>query len=227
MVPIKEYQPISLIGLQYKIIAKLLANRLLEVIDGVVSFEQPGFIKGCQILDGLSPTLGSEASQFSGLLELIQQLTTSNTPDRAVFRGVQYIWIFKLHSSRTYVVSAMRKHIEESTLRSTTGETKWNNTLPIKVNIFAWRLALDRLPTRFNLDSRRVNLDLVRCTICDDAIEMTQHLFVDCTISKSLWSMVMRWWGFDDHSMDMGNLLKWADTVNLSSPLKECFDAVI
>nr|GFB65585.1 RNA-directed DNA polymerase, eukaryota, reverse transcriptase zinc-binding domain protein [Tanacetum cinerariifolium] len=53
----------------------------------------------------------------------------------------------------------MRKHIEESTLGSTIGETKWNNTLPIKVYIFAWRLALDRLPTRFNLDSRGVDLD--------------------------------------------------------------------
>ncbi|GJZ22493.1 putative RNA-directed DNA polymerase [Tanacetum coccineum] len=131
-----------------------------------------------------SPTLGSEASQFSGLMELLHQFTTSNTPDN---------WIFTLHSFRTYFVSAMRKHIEESTLGSTIGETKWNNTLPIKVNIFAWRLALDRLPTRFNLDSRGVDLDSVRCAICDDAIETIQHLFVDCTISKSLWSMVTRW----------------------------------
>ncbi|PWA91010.1 hypothetical protein CTI12_AA095230 [Artemisia annua] len=111
---------------------------------------------------------------------------------------------------RNSILSMLRK---ESTLGSTIVKTKWNSTLPIEVNIFAWRLALDRLPTRFNLDTRGIDLDSVRCAICDDAIETTQHFFVDCTISKSLWSMVTRWWGFDDHPMDVGNLIKWADMV--------------
>nr|XP_043639112.1 uncharacterized protein LOC122610185 [Erigeron canadensis] len=42
---ISDYHPISLIGLQYKIIAKLLATRLANVIDSVVSSEQTAFIK--------------------------------------------------------------------------------------------------------------------------------------------------------------------------------------
>ncbi|KAI3763779.1 hypothetical protein L2E82_13776 [Cichorium intybus] len=49
---VKDYRPISLIGCQYKIIGKLLANRLANVIDGIVSKEQSAFIKGRQILDG-------------------------------------------------------------------------------------------------------------------------------------------------------------------------------
>ncbi|GJU81563.1 putative RNA-directed DNA polymerase, eukaryota, reverse transcriptase zinc-binding domain protein, partial [Tanacetum coccineum] len=48
----KDYRPISLIGLQYKIISKLLANRIAKVIEGVISVEQSAFIKGRQILDG-------------------------------------------------------------------------------------------------------------------------------------------------------------------------------
>jgi len=47
-----DFRPISLIGCQYKIIGKLLANRLAMVIDSVVSSEQSAFIKGRQILDG-------------------------------------------------------------------------------------------------------------------------------------------------------------------------------
>ncbi|GJY87219.1 RNA-directed DNA polymerase, eukaryota, partial [Tanacetum coccineum] len=47
-----EFYPISLIGCQYKIIGKLLANRLAMVIDSIVSPEQSAFIKGRQILDG-------------------------------------------------------------------------------------------------------------------------------------------------------------------------------
>ncbi|PWA47507.1 RNA-directed DNA polymerase, eukaryota [Artemisia annua] len=47
-----DFRPISLIGCQYKIIGKLLANRLAMVIDSIVSPEQSAFIKGGHILDG-------------------------------------------------------------------------------------------------------------------------------------------------------------------------------
>ncbi|GJW01987.1 putative RNA-directed DNA polymerase [Tanacetum coccineum] len=47
-----DYRPISLIGCQYKVIAKVLANRLLQVVGSVVSEVQTTFIKGRQIVDG-------------------------------------------------------------------------------------------------------------------------------------------------------------------------------
>ncbi|GJT77168.1 RNA-directed DNA polymerase, eukaryota [Tanacetum coccineum] len=49
---VKDFRPISLIGCQAKIIGKLLANRLAEVVSSVVGIEQSAFIKGRQILDG-------------------------------------------------------------------------------------------------------------------------------------------------------------------------------
>nr|GFB58071.1 RNA-directed DNA polymerase, eukaryota, reverse transcriptase zinc-binding domain protein [Tanacetum cinerariifolium] len=49
---LKDFRPISLIGCQYKIIGKILANRLSLVIDDIVSQEQSAFIKGRQIMDG-------------------------------------------------------------------------------------------------------------------------------------------------------------------------------
>ncbi|GKA66196.1 RNA-directed DNA polymerase, eukaryota, reverse transcriptase zinc-binding domain protein [Tanacetum coccineum] len=49
---VSDFRPISLIGAQYKIIAKVMANRLAQVIDSVISREQTAFIKHRQILDG-------------------------------------------------------------------------------------------------------------------------------------------------------------------------------
>ena len=43
---IKDYRPISLIGSQYKIIGKLLANSIALVVEDIVSMEQPAFVKG-------------------------------------------------------------------------------------------------------------------------------------------------------------------------------------
>ena len=43
---VRYFRPISLIGCQYKIFGKILANLLAEVIGSVVSMEQSAFIKG-------------------------------------------------------------------------------------------------------------------------------------------------------------------------------------
>ena len=48
---IKDYRPISLLRGLYKILAKVLANRLRRVIDKVVSPSQNAFVEGRQILD--------------------------------------------------------------------------------------------------------------------------------------------------------------------------------
>jgi len=50
---LNDFRPISLVGSMYKIITKLLANRLRLVISSVVSKIQSAFIKNRQILDGI------------------------------------------------------------------------------------------------------------------------------------------------------------------------------
>ncbi|GJR95801.1 cysteine-rich receptor-like protein kinase [Tanacetum coccineum] len=47
-----DYRPLSLIGCQYKIIAKVLANHLKHVLPSVVGEVQMAYIKGRQIIDG-------------------------------------------------------------------------------------------------------------------------------------------------------------------------------
>jgi hypothetical protein len=50
-ISLKDFRPISLVGGIYKIIAKVLANRLKTVLEKVISKSQSAFIKGRQILD--------------------------------------------------------------------------------------------------------------------------------------------------------------------------------
>ena len=50
---LNDFRPISLVGSLYKILAKVLANRLRSVIGNVVSESQSTFVKGKQILDGI------------------------------------------------------------------------------------------------------------------------------------------------------------------------------
>jgi hypothetical protein len=50
-VDLKDFRPISLVSSVYKIIAKVLANRLRRVVEKIISNPQNAFVRGKQILD--------------------------------------------------------------------------------------------------------------------------------------------------------------------------------
>nr|GEZ46663.1 RNA-directed DNA polymerase, eukaryota, reverse transcriptase zinc-binding domain protein [Tanacetum cinerariifolium] len=67
----------------------------------------------------------------------------------------RYVW--SLGSSGDYSVASMRKVIDDNRSPNVFTSTRWVKCMPIKVNVFAWKVKMDALPTRFNI-SRRENL---------------------------------------------------------------------
>jgi hypothetical protein len=53
VVNIQDFRPISLIVSIYKLLAKVLANRLASVLDGVISESQNSFVGGRKFLDSV------------------------------------------------------------------------------------------------------------------------------------------------------------------------------
>ncbi|GKC76731.1 RNA-directed DNA polymerase, eukaryota, partial [Tanacetum coccineum] len=58
--------------------------------------------------------------------------------------------------------------------------------IPIKVNVLAWKISMDRLPTRVNLHRRGVQVSPISCPICCEAIENLDHLLFCCDLAKDI-----------------------------------------
>ncbi|GJR14581.1 RNA-directed DNA polymerase, eukaryota, reverse transcriptase zinc-binding domain protein [Tanacetum coccineum] len=161
---------------------------------------------------------GPEKVQLDGLNNLILHFVPSSSQDS---------WEFSLNDSQCFTVSSMRKHIESFILSIDAEKLRWNNLIPIKLNILTWRISLDRIPTRSNLDSKGIDLDSRLCPVCNDEIKTSQHLLIDCSIAKSSWILVSKWWGFHDYPKDLPSLIKRADNTNLPTKFAHFFDAVV
>ncbi|GJW67775.1 RNA-directed DNA polymerase, eukaryota, reverse transcriptase zinc-binding domain protein [Tanacetum coccineum] len=70
----------------------------------------------------------------------------------------------------------------------------WNSWVPRKVSICAWRVFLDRLPTRANLVHRGIQVQNPCCVLCEDNLESMNHCFFSCPKIKILWLKIWNWW---------------------------------
>ncbi|GJV55226.1 reverse transcriptase domain-containing protein [Tanacetum coccineum] len=62
-----------------------------------------------------------------------------------------------------------------------------------RVNVFMWRLSLDRLPHRLNLSSRGMDIPTISCPSCNANVESANHVFFECDIATDMWKLVFRW----------------------------------
>lgn len=67
----------------------------------------------------------------------------------------------------------------------------WKSHAPLKAQISTWRLALDRLPTKFNLN-KCINLapKELFCCCCHQLSETSDHFFIHCAEVHRLWCEV-------------------------------------
>ncbi|PWA77908.1 reverse transcriptase zinc-binding domain-containing protein [Artemisia annua] len=108
-----------------------------------------------------------------------------------------------------FTVKSARLAIDKKLLISDTKVTRWSKLVPIKVNVMGWRLSIDKLPTRVNLDARGIDILSVLCPVCGECTESTSHIFFECSFVSQVYKMFERWW--DIHIPETRCYQQWLD----------------
>ncbi|GJX40177.1 RNA-directed DNA polymerase, eukaryota, reverse transcriptase zinc-binding domain protein [Tanacetum coccineum] len=116
-------------------------------------------------------------------------------------------WVWSLEGSGDFSVALIRKLIDDKRLPDVSSKTRWIKAVPIKVNVHAWNVRLDCLPTRINISRRGIDIDSILCPICGNAVESLRHLFFDCHVVKVIFRKISRWW--DVSYMEMSSYEEW------------------
>ncbi|GKC28788.1 RNA-directed DNA polymerase, eukaryota, partial [Tanacetum coccineum] len=105
--------------------------------------------------------------------------------------------------------------------------TRWNRCVPIKVNVFLWRLSLNKLPSRVNLDRKCIDVGSVLCPICQDDVESVNHTFFSCEMAKVLWDLLARWWELDiPVCANISEWYSWLDSLHASPKVRSFLEGV-
>nr|GEV79118.1 hypothetical protein [Tanacetum cinerariifolium] len=165
-----------------------------------------------------APRGGAEEDQFIQLVDLVDSITISNSNDR---------WVWLLESFGEFSVHSARTYIDDLLLPTVGSPTIWVKVVSIKINIFAWKIYLDKLPTRLNLSLRGIDIPSIICPNCSLAGESCSHLFFSCSLARLLWSKVARWWDFDIPDFSAcEEWITWFKTIRLPKVVKEVLEAV-
>ncbi|XP_071704195.1 uncharacterized protein [Rutidosis leptorrhynchoides] len=145
--------------------------------------------------DGLGnwayPPMGRTNSELTELRDTVRNLQ--------LIEDKKDCWSWNLNSKGTYMVKDCSVLVDKVILPRAVNsiESLRNGLVPKKVEVFIWRARLGRIPVRFELDKRGIDLNSVRCSICDGDIETVEHILFSCQMATDIWAKVLKWWGYN------------------------------
>ncbi|GKA00995.1 RNA-directed DNA polymerase, eukaryota, reverse transcriptase zinc-binding domain protein [Tanacetum coccineum] len=165
-----------------------------------------------------SPRGGVEETQVEELKALIQNVELNQGKDK---------WKWSGNKSGEYSVSSARYLIDTKLLPKGNMVTRWIRYVPIKVNILAWKVMSNSLPTRFNISRRGIDIESLSCVNCETGIETVNHLFFSCDLAKRISHLIARWWDVPHVDIDSyDNWRIWIDTIKLPKKNKNMLEGV-
>ncbi|KAJ0923638.1 putative RNA-directed DNA polymerase [Helianthus annuus] len=159
--------------------------------------------KGCCVRDRLQKVPGENTNRItwgwlrypSSLQELAELEALTNIVMQSSLSESKDVWSWASDPTGAFSVKSVKKLLNNSYNQPMVNNFEWNSWVPRKVNIFGWRTAIDRLPTRAALARRNISMASTCCPLCGEGEETIQHLLTECMVSSVTWQMVSGWIG--------------------------------
>nr|GEW04786.1 RNA-directed DNA polymerase, eukaryota [Tanacetum cinerariifolium] len=157
-------------------------------------------------------------STWDDLNSVLGSVTLSASKDK---------WICDLNGDGVFRVKEVCTILDDVFFPSAADATRWVKYILIKINVFAWRARLDRLPTRSNLVRRGVVLDSSLCSMCGLVPEDIHHVLFRCDTAKLVFRRICRWWDLDWHDLlSFSDWNAWFSAIRLPSMIKLVLEGV-
>nr|GEV62670.1 RNA-directed DNA polymerase, eukaryota [Tanacetum cinerariifolium] len=106
-------------------------------------------------------------------------------------------------------------------------KTRWVKVVPIKINVMAWKVRFDFLPTLLNLSRRDLELESILCPNCNKEVESTSHIFFACLMVRDLYRKIASWWELSYSEFDSyDDWLDWFQVLKLHSKHRDVLEGL-
>ncbi|XP_022004390.1 uncharacterized protein LOC110901948 [Helianthus annuus] len=102
-------------------------------------------------------------------------------------------WHWKYDVNGNFTVAGIKKILSSVNHDSPVRAFEWNNWVPKKVAIVAWRAEMEQLPTKSAFMARNVPVQGQDCVFCGEYAETSEHIFVGCQFAQSVWLNITVW----------------------------------
>ncbi|KAJ0450914.1 putative RNA-directed DNA polymerase [Helianthus annuus] len=131
------------------------------------------------------PTSSEEKKEWEALSAILLQQSVGRNDD---------MWSWKENTAKGFSVKDVRKEIAGSIdVNMAPGVFEWSKIATAKVNLFVWRAAEGRIPTKIALASRGIQVGSTVCKVCGAAPETADHIFIQCLFAKEVWLLLWSW----------------------------------
>nr|XP_043639597.1 uncharacterized protein LOC122610694 [Erigeron canadensis] len=131
-----------------------------------------------------APSTPLELFQLQDLLSRISQVSLTDKEDS---------WRSTIDPDGIFSVKSIKRCIKATVHGPNCWIFPWNKLAPLKVNIFCWRLEMNRIATSDLLQNRNIVVPSSLCILCKAMNETANHLFLHCDFAEQLWGFIRSW----------------------------------
>ncbi|XP_021991787.1 uncharacterized protein LOC110888575 [Helianthus annuus] len=137
-------------------------------------------------------------------------------------------WIWLSESDGSFSVKAVKRLLKKDDSQEDCFIMDWCSWVPAKVNIHAWRMEMDKIPSVEALKKRNVNIGNSSCPVCQTEDETTEHLFITCHVASVVWNGISAWCKIPNiFAFSLKDLLVTYKDLRVSDKKKDAIQSII